>query len=307
MADKFKFNPLSGKMDLVSDVSGYVPYIGATGSVDLGSYSVAGQTLTAKTELSLWNTSGITFYPDEGITYLGQIYCANFAEITFDAITTSSTWAFSGLTDNRRFAFPDASGTIALTTDLASYVPYIGATGNVDLGVFGLTGQTFYVKNGLYLYNASAFGFYSDEGITYIGSLYSDTTGILTYDMATLGTSVLNFSGVSGTKTFTFPDADGTVALTTISIVNKSGDYTITDLDNVITCDSSGGTITVTLPPAAGATGKIYTIKKVDSSVNTVTIDGDAAETIDGDLTKIMVTQYVSMSVISNGSNWLII
>lgn len=39
----------------------------------------------------------------------------------------------------RTYTLPDASGTLALTSDLANYVPYTGATGNVDLGIYNLT------------------------------------------------------------------------------------------------------------------------------------------------------------------------
>ena len=41
-------------------------------------------------------------------------------------------------TANRIYTLPDAAGTIALTTDLNSYVPYTGATGNVNLGANSL-------------------------------------------------------------------------------------------------------------------------------------------------------------------------
>lgn len=53
---------------------------------------------------------------------------------------TNSVEAFfdvDGLTISRGFNLPDANGTIALTSDIPSltgYVPYTGATGNVDLG-----------------------------------------------------------------------------------------------------------------------------------------------------------------------------
>ena len=40
---KFEFNPLSGQFDLVSDLSGYVPYTGATSDVDLGVYGLTGK------------------------------------------------------------------------------------------------------------------------------------------------------------------------------------------------------------------------------------------------------------------------
>jgi hypothetical protein len=43
----------------------------------------------------------------------------------------------SDLTGNRGYDLPDKSGTIALTNDLSSFVPYTGATQNVNLGEFG--------------------------------------------------------------------------------------------------------------------------------------------------------------------------
>ena len=44
--------------------------------------------------------------------------------------SNAATWAY---------IFPNANGTIALTSDLSSYVPYTGATTNVNLGVNTLT------------------------------------------------------------------------------------------------------------------------------------------------------------------------
>ena len=42
-----KINPFTGKLDLVEDLSGYVPYTGATGNVDLGANNLTvGGTLT---------------------------------------------------------------------------------------------------------------------------------------------------------------------------------------------------------------------------------------------------------------------
>jgi len=46
---------------------------------------------------------------------------------------------FIGLTAARTFTFPNAAGTLALTSDLSSYVPYTGASTNVDLGINNIT------------------------------------------------------------------------------------------------------------------------------------------------------------------------
>jgi hypothetical protein len=99
-------------------------------------------------------------------------------------------------------------------------------------------------------------------------------------------------------------DINGGIA---VAVVAKTGAYTATSSDHTILCDASGGSFTVTLPAASGVTRIIYHIKKTDSSGNTVTVDGNASETIDGDTTKIISTQYDSMMITCDGSNWHII
>ena len=93
-----------------------------------------------------------------------------------------------------------------------------------------------------------------------------------------------------------------------LDIINKTGNYTILATDEMITVDSSSGGFTLTLPTAASAgSGKRFWIKKISSDTNGVTIDGNSAETIDGDLTQVLLTQYTAITIISDGSNYLII
>jgi hypothetical protein len=89
-------------------------------------------------------------------------------------------------------------------------------------------------------------------------------------------------------------------------LVAKSGDYLATINDYVITVDATGGSKTITLPAAAGAINKIFIIKKMNAA-NTVTIDGDASETIDGATTVGITTQYESLMIQSDGSNWIVL
>jgi hypothetical protein len=71
--------------------------------------------------------------------------------------------------------------------------------------------------------------------------------------------------------------------------------------------DATAGTVTYTLPAASGCQGRVYNIKKIDASANTVVIDGNASETIDGALTQTISTQWQCISIQSDGSNWMII
>lgn len=70
--------------------------------------------------------------------------------------------------------------------------------------------------------------------------------------------------------------------------------------------DATSGNITITLPTAVSNVAA-FIIKKVDSSTNTVTIDGNASETIDGDLTLTIYDQYNYIEIISDGTNWKVI
>jgi hypothetical protein len=85
--------------------------------------------------------------------------------------------------------------------------------------------------------------------------------------------------------------------------VTKTGAYTATNDDYVIDCTS--GTFTVTLPASSGRTGRILIIK--NSGAGTITVDGNASETIDGAATYAISVQYGTIQIISDGTNWKII
>lgn len=91
------------------------------------------------------------------------------------------------------------------------------------------------------------------------------------------------------------------------SVVSKTTTYTLTDLDYLVKVDTTSANFTLTLPTASGRTGKIFVIKKTDNSVNVVTIDGNASETIDGGLNYKMVVQNDTIVIQSDGTNWQII
>lgn len=88
------------------------------------------------------------------------------------------------------------------------------------------------------------------------------------------------------------------------TVVSKSGDYTAQE-GEIILVDASGGDVTITLPSPTGITSPID-IKKIDSSTNQVIIDGDGAN-IDGASTREIDCQYVSISVVTNATNWFIV
>jgi hypothetical protein len=76
--------------------------------------------------------------------------------------------------------------------------------------------------------------------------------------------------------------------------------------DYVILADATSGNITVTLCPASGQKGRILIFKKIAGN-NSVIIDANNSETIDGSLQYWLSTIYQSITIQSDGSNWYII
>ena len=91
------------------------------------------------------------------------------------------------------------------------------------------------------------------------------------------------------------------------SITNTDSPYTVTYKDSVVLADATGGNITVATPAASTCTGRVWTVKKTDASANTVTIDPNGAETIDGAATRLLAIQYTAVMFVSNGTNWFVV
>ena len=92
----------------------------------------------------------------------------------------------------------------------------------------------------------------------------------------------------------------------TENVVSKNSSVTLLASEDVI-LTSSGSALTLTLSTAVGFNGKVVKIKKVTSDFNVITIDANAAETIDGSLTTTVNTLGETLVLISNGSNWEIL
>jgi hypothetical protein len=89
-----------------------------------------------------------------------------------------------------------------------------------------------------------------------------------------------------------------------LQVKTKTTTYTALTSDELILCDSTGGGFSITLPPAANCKGKILEFKKIDNNTNTITLDGNSSETIDGDTTYTFNTYLDSVAIVSDGSNW---
>jgi len=90
-----------------------------------------------------------------------------------------------------------------------------------------------------------------------------------------------------------------------LAVTTQTGaSYTATSANDLIICNPT--TLqTINLFTAAGNTGKVLYIKNI--SDYEVVIDGNSTETIDGSETLSIILKNTSVSIVSDGTNWVII
>ena len=135
--------------------------------------------------------------------------------------------------------------------------------------------------------------------------LFMGTTADVTQNNSNLYFDATNYRlGIgSGTSPNSTLHVGGSVAT---AITTKTTSYTASAGDYTILCNNSGA-ITIALPAASGASGRIYVIKKISGILNNVVIDPSGSETIDGAGTRTLSLQYESVTIQSDGSNWFVL
>lgn len=163
-------------------------------------------------------------------------------------------------------------------------------------------------------------------GLSSTGIIARTGSGTATVRTLTAGTgmTVNDGDGVSGNPTVLVDTAvvstlTGSQTLTNKTLTNpvingikwataaKTSDYTLTANDYFVTVDCTGGNVVLTLPAVSGNAGKEFVIKRLDNSINTITIDANASELIDGALTLVILTQFIAKRIICDGSSWSIL
>lgn len=91
-----------------------------------------------------------------------------------------------------------------------------------------------------------------------------------------------------------------------VAVVTKASDHTATASDSILEIDASGNAVDISLPSAVGVPNKQYVFKVIDLSFP-ATITPSGSETIDGLSVFNFTDQYESITIISNGNNWIII
>lgn len=107
-------------------------------------------------------------------------------------------------------------------------------------------------------------------------------------------------------KQFTLGDVFGRprTNLNVAEITAIPATYNATTSNDVIVADATAATLTINLPPLAGSQGKILYIKKIDSTGNTVIVDANGSELIDGSLTSTLSSQYQFLIMVAGITHW---
>lgn len=191
-----------------------------------------------------------------------------------------------------RITFEDG-GQVGIGTASPSYALEV---------VTGTSNYGYVHSDGTIIMGSYVGGAYVDA---YFGTISNHDLHFYTNNSSALVTIHKNgFMGINDTDPNSHLEVKGSLSLNVTSISSAT---TLTDVHNVILTDASGGAFTITLPAASGNDGRVYYIKESVGSTNTITIDGDGTENIDGVGNKTITTAYGSMRVVCDGSNWFII
>lgn len=115
-------------------------------------------------------------------------------------------------------------------------------------------------------------------------------------------TEVQGASWMGGATNRTKIDSDGVHSRIAQQPTAIDTAQTLTADHDIILCGSGNETFTLTLPPVASVVaGKIYSVKNIGTGL--ITLDGNGAETIDGDADQ-PIADAECLRVVSDGTEW---
>jgi hypothetical protein len=210
-ARTFTLPNASGTIALTSDLSAYVTLATTqtiTAQKSFSNFLIAEKgvilatgstTFVAGSTTLNGNANGLTI--GLGVTISGTT--TNYAhQLLFPQLTPQT------------YTYPAATGTLALTSDLSGYVPYTGATGAVNLGFNLLTTNSINLDGNSVsgVLNIKSNSSITTSGAGYV-SLVSGNVNQLSFVFNGGNSATFTSVSLSASRTYSLPDAGGTIAL----------------------------------------------------------------------------------------------
>jgi hypothetical protein len=296
MEDDGNFVSMRGlKLNLIAGTGNSINFQQASGIIAAGlGYSSIGAA----------SSTGIKFYLDQNVTT--RSFVLDTTTITSDT--------------ERTYSMPNSSGTLALTSDIPSltgYVPYTGATTNLDLGSYDLTTDIINL-NQLKAVGSGGLNIYSNSG-THIALMGGGGGAGTTFYGGIIGTTG-SFTSSGSSDTFGITHSSGSgIALNITKGGNGEGLYinktsgsgnaaTIIGTLNATTLVKSGGTSSQFLKADGSVDSTSYgtgsvTSVGLSSATSGVTI-GSTPITTSGTITLAIATASGSQQGLLSSTDW---
>lgn len=226
----------------------------------------------------------------------GKVYTYQSGTTTPQATYTDST----GGTPNANPVVLDANGEANIWLDVALSYKFV-VKNSSDVTQYTTDGVI-----GLATNNSVATASLQDDAVTTAKLADDSVTADILADHASIDASrAVTTNHVRDSAITRAKLATGAVAKRTVRSVVTTDTPSVT-ADDVLNCSSAS--FTITLPTAAGNSGKIFEIVHAGTSgTQLYTVDGSGTETVGGQLTRVLYTNGESIKIISDGTNWTVL
>lgn len=282
-----------------------------------------GQRILVKNEVTQANNGIYTVTTVGAVATLYVLTRATDFDVSTDIVDGTTTYITSGATLSMETWQLTVAGVVTVGTT-ALVFNQISGPGTILAGTgLTLTGSVISLNTPVLIANggtnsstalnnnrvmqSSGGSIVEASAITANRALISDANGIPTQSVTT-STELSYVSGVTSaiqTQLNTITSTNGQVLVST-----KSGNYTVLLTDQDLLGDATSGSFTFTLPSAAasfsGGKSIVLSFTKIDSSVNSINVTAAGSDKIDGLATQVLLNQYNSFIIRTDGSNWYV-
>ncbi len=310
----FKFNPFSGNFDDVADVAEKVDKVSSTDNAVVRFNGTAGDV----------QNSGVTIDDSDNVIIPGNL-TVNGTTTTFNTATLDVEDSNITVNKNGNQATADATDaglTVEMSDATHATIHYDStATSKWKIGNVGSTVEVADISSSQTLTNkginadnntvsniananiksAAAIALNKLAATTASRALVSDALGFVTAS-ATTSTEIGHVSGVTSSIQ---TQLNNKIAITEVfSVLSSSGTFTAT-ANSTHLVDTSGGSSAITLP-AVSISRYVHIKDKGNAEANNITIT-PASGTIDGSASLVINSNYGSVTLVSDGTNWFIL